>query len=242
MGKPFRMRLWLALVAILLVTWGYLPGEEVGAATAKGTGTITGVVKFVGEPPKLEKVPVTIDTARCGKERVPKVLIVGANEGVQYAIVSLTGIRSMPGKPPKRPELDQVDCEFVPRVVIIPVGTTLTVYNSDDFLHTFHTISTKNPPINRAQPGIRRILTERFHHPEVIAVTCSRHPWMKAWVVVAEHPYYAVTDDTGSFTFGDVPAGSYQLKVWHETLGETTRDVVVNPGAVTKLTFELTKY
>ena len=241
MRKLFRMRLWLALLAILWVTWGYLPGKETRGATAKGAGTITGVVRFVGEPPKLEKVPVTSDTARCGKERVPKALIIGANKGVQYAVISLTGIRSMPGKPPKRPELDQVDCEFVPRVVIIPVGSTLTVFNSDDFLHTFHTSSTRNRPLNRAQPGIRKILTERFRYPETIAVTCSRHPWMRAWIVVAEHPYYAVTDDTGSFTIGDVPAGSYQLKVWHETLGETARDVVVKPKAETKVTFELTK-
>jgi len=48
-----------------------------------------------------------------------------------------------------------------------------------------------------------------------------------------------VTDDSGSFALADVPAGSYQLKVWHETLGEGTKDVIVNSGAVTNVTFEL---
>ncbi len=58
--------------------------------------------------------------------------------------------------------------------------------------------------------------------------TCSL-----AWIVVAEHPCYTVAEETGSFRLADVPAGSHQLKVWHETLGETTKDV--------KVTFELTK-
>ena len=59
--------------------------------------------------------------------------------------------------------------------------------------------------------------------------------------MVAEHSYYAVTDDTGSFTLSNVPVGSYQLKVWHETLGEAKKDVTVHEKKETMVSFELTK-
>jgi hypothetical protein len=58
---------------------------------------------------------------------------------------------------------------------------------------------------------------------------------MKSWVVVAEHPFYAVTDAAGGFRIANVPPGKYKLRMWQEALGETTRDIVVGPqgGAAT---------
>ncbi|MFQ5917977.1 MAG: carboxypeptidase regulatory-like domain-containing protein [Candidatus Binatia bacterium] len=241
MGRLIRMGVWLALPVVLLGTWGYLSEKEVGVAATKGTGTIIGIVKFVGTPPSREKIPVVLDIEYCGEERISQALIVGPNRGIQHAVVSLVGMESSPKKGAKITHLDQVDCDFVPRVVIAPVGSPIIILNTDDFLHSFHTRSTKNPPLNKAQPSMRKVLKEKFRHPEIIEVSCDLHRWMKAWIVVAEHPYYIVTDDTGVFTLTDVPAGTYQLKVWHETLGETTKDVIVKPEAETKVTFELTK-
>ncbi|MFB3074616.1 MAG: carboxypeptidase regulatory-like domain-containing protein [Candidatus Methylomirabilales bacterium] len=125
--------------------------------------------------------------------------------------------------------------------MIAPVGSPIIILNTDNFLHTFHTISVKNPPVDKAQPNLRKVLKEKFDKPEIIEVNCDLHPWMKAWIVVAEHPYYTVTDGTGAFVLTDVPAGSYQLRVWHETLGQEAKDVVVNVGAEANVTFELMK-
>ncbi|MFQ5930246.1 MAG: carboxypeptidase regulatory-like domain-containing protein [Acidobacteriota bacterium] len=240
MGKLFRIGFWLALAVGLLISRGYSERQEARAA-AKATGTITGVVKFAGTPPSREKIPVVLDIEYCGEERISQELIVGADRGIQNAVVSLVGMESSPKSGAKIAHLDQVDCDFVPRVVIAPVGSPIIILNTDDFLHNFHTRSAKNPPLNKAQPSMRKVLEEKFKHPEIIKVSCDLHRWMKAWIVVAEHPYYIVTDDTGSFALADVPAGSYQLKVWHETLGEMTKDLIVKPGAETKVTFELTK-
>jgi hypothetical protein len=68
----------------------------------------------------------------------------------------------------------------------------------------------------------------------MVAVTCELHSWMKSWVVVAEHPFYALTDSAGAFRLPNVPPGKYKVRMWQEALGNVSRDVVVGPqgGAV----------
>jgi plastocyanin len=82
---------------------------------------------------------------------------------------------------------------FVPRVVVVPVGGTVEFLNSDRLLHNLHSAGTKNLTFNRTQPRGRTIPIV-FKKPEIIQVGCDLHPWMRAWVVVAEHPFYAVTN------------------------------------------------
>jgi hypothetical protein len=62
---------------------------------------------------------------------------------------------------------------------------------------------------------------------------------MQGWIVVVDHPYYAVTDADGRFTLADVPPGDYQLDVWHETLGEVTKPVSVAAGATSTVAAEM---
>jgi hypothetical protein len=78
-----------------------------------------------------------------------------------------------------------------------------------------------------------------FKRPEIIRVDCDLHPWMRAWVVVAEHPFYALTNDQGEFTLANVPAGQYTIQVWHERLGTVGRAVTVNDAAATTVTVEM---
>jgi hypothetical protein len=71
-------------------------------------------------------------------------------------------------------------------------------------------------------------------------VRCDIHPWMGAWWVSQEHPYYALTDANGAFTLGDVPPGDYTIEAWHETLGKVTHQVAVKPNGVVTFTLEMT--
>jgi hypothetical protein len=64
---------------------------------------------------------------------------------------------------------------------------------------------------------------------------------MRAWVVVAEHPFFAVSGASGEFALDNVPPGKYTLKIWHETLGAVTRDVTVDDKPVTSVTVEIGK-
>jgi len=51
---------------------------------------------------------------------------------------------------------------------------------------------------------------------------------MRAWVVVADHPFYTLTGEAGEFELPSVPPGKYTLQIWQETLGITTREVTVS--------------
>jgi hypothetical protein len=122
--------------------------------------------------------------------------------------------------------MDQKQCVFVPRVVVVPVGGTVEFLNSDRLLHNVRGGGKENPPFNRAQPHARTIAIG-FKSPEVLRVDCDLHSWMRGWIVVAEHPYYTVTNEEGEFVFENVPPGKYKLQVWQEVLGRVNQDITV---------------
>jgi len=113
------------------------------------------------------------------------------------------------------------------------------INNDDGILHNIHTYSTKNPPVNMAQPKFKKTIEAKFDQPEVIKVTCDAHGWMQGWFISEDSPYYAKTDENGNYKLTDVPAGEYEVKVWQEKLGEKTTKVTVAAGAEAKADFEL---
>lgn len=211
-----------------------------------GGGTIVGEVKLDGPIPPPKMVEIDKDPNVCGKEpRVHPSLIVSSTKAIENAVVSIKDIKK--GKklevPAKKIELVQKRCTFIPHVSIIPLGskgTTISIINEDPITHNIHTFSIDNAPVNQAQPKTVRELTASFEVPEIIKVQCDIHTkWMSAWFITVDHPYYAVSDAGGKFKLTDVPAGTYQLQVWHESLGSQTKEVAVKSGAEAKVTFEL---
>ncbi len=204
---------------------------------AQSGGSISGRVVLVGVAPQAKKIKVTKDNEKCGSEILNEELIVGADRGVKNAVVSVSGVK---GKPEGSPTLDQKGCTFAPHVVVVPTGGSLDILNNDGILHNFHTNSSKNAVINKAQPGFKKKMTESFAQPEVIRVVCDAHSWMAGWVVVTDDKS-AVSADGGAFKISDVPAGTHKLEIWHETLGKLTKEVTVKAGEEAKITIELSK-
>lgn len=214
--------------------WAY----EGGAVS--GGGTIKGTVKFTGTPPEREVLEVNKDKEVCAVGvKKSKDLVVAADGGVEFAVVSLTNIATGKAFPEGATVLDQAGCEYLPYVVVVRKGAELEILNSDGILHNIHTYSEKNKPVNRAQPKFKKKLTETFSEPEMIKVTCDVHGWMKGWLAVVEHPYFAITDAGGAFELTDVPAGEYEIKVWQEKLGESTQKVTVPAGGEASVAFEM---
>jgi hypothetical protein len=206
--------------------------------TQEGSATIVGAVKYAGMLPTPKELDVTArDKEVCAKEGKTKTsedLVVDvATKGVKNAVVSITA--SLDPKysyksPPilaKNPELDQRGCWFYPHVQVVPMGVSIDIFNNDGILHNIHTYSIKNPVMNTAQPKYKKKIYAKFDIAEIISVKCDVHNWMSAWLVVSEHPYYAVSDEKGNFKLENVPAGSYQLQCWHETLGTEIQEVTV---------------
>jgi hypothetical protein len=135
--------------------------------------------------------------------------------------------------------LDQKGCVFAPHIVLTAPGK-LAVLNSDPVSHNVHTDPAKNEPVNAILSKLKRKAAIAVEAPEIIPVKCDQHGWMSAYIVVAEHPYYAITDESGAFRLRDVPPGTYTVEVWHQTLGKVQQQTAVEAGktAALKLSYK----
>jgi plastocyanin len=212
------------------------PAANPSVAAVQGKGTIAGRVIFKGNY-KPGKLSIGKDREVCGDAKQDPALLVGADGGLQNAVIQINGLRQ--GKiPANAAELDQKNCQYVPHVLVVPTGAKVTIKNNDGILHNIHTESKANTPFNRAQPKYLKEINETFSKPEIIAVRCDVHGWMSGWIVVTDNVFLGVSGADGAFTLTDVPAGKYMLEAWHEKLGKTTQTVDVRPGETANMTFE----
>jgi plastocyanin len=142
--------------------------------------------------------------------------------------------------PPAAPHLamEQRHETFAPHVLAVPVGTTVDFPNHDPMLHNVFSASpAKKFDLGMYDQGETKSVT--FDTAGVVRVGCNVHPKMEAFIVVHPNPYVAVTDRQGSYTITGVPAGSYQVRVWHERLAERQMPVVVRDGQVQPVNLQL---
>jgi len=205
------------------------------AGTAIGA-ELTGTVVVSGRAPDTQKVPVTIDQYVCGTEKDAGDLLLSPRKGLKNAVVWIENPPADAAAPtqPAKVEMDQNGCVFIPRVVVVPAGGTVDFLNSDRLLHNIHATPKLNVSFNRTQPKSRTIPIT-FAKPEIVRINCDLHSWMVGWVVVAAHPYYAITGADGQFAFENLPPGKYNLQVWHERLGtvQASATVGTQPERVT---------
>lgn len=179
-------------------------------------GSVTGKVTNADSVPFAEKISIQRDQAVCGESHLNP-SSPGTGSGVQGSIVWLEGIRE--GKEfafEKSPKLEQRGCQFLPHVQIVAPGTTMLITNDDAVLHNYHVTTAGTTVTNEAQPEGSPAHEMTLKRPGLHQVVCDVHPWMKGFIMVAEHPYYAVTDQDGRFTLSDVPPGAYKLRIWRD--------------------------
>jgi len=211
-----------------------------GGAVSDG-GSVSGVVKFKGAAPAPKKLEITKDKEVCAKsgKTDPSLIVSGGN--LINAVVTITDINKGKKMEPQKVKLDQNGCEYKPHVLAMAAGSSVDILNPDGILHNVHSYSKANSPFNMAQPKFKKTITVKVDKPEVINLKCDVHGWMNAWLFVAANPYFSVTDNSGGFKLTDVPAGTYNVEVWHETLGKASQKVTVKAKADTKVTFEMGK-
>lgn len=231
------------LVIGLFGLFGFFSGVAVayeGGSVANG-GSISGTVKIAGEVPAVKPLKIDKDEKVCGTSKVNPGLVVDKDKAVKYAVVTLTHIKK--GKPldtKAKVVIDQRTCEFAPHIVVVPIGATLNITNSDPITHNIHTFGFENDPINKAQPSSLPVIPAKFEYPETIKAKCDIHKWMRAVIIATDHPYVAVTDAGGKFKLTDVPPGTYKMEVWHEhkKLKTVKLEVTVKAGADTAVTVD----
>ena len=203
---------------------------------------VKGKVKYVGKPPKAKRLRMDADPVCAASHREAaraESFIVDADGNLANVIVYLEGV-SYSGKAPTKPVvLDQSGCIYSPHVVGLRAGQPLKILNSDATMHNIHGLPKVNREFNFGMPKSLKEKSVTFEKAEsVFVVKCDVHPWMKSYAQVFDHPYFAVTDDSGSYTISGLAPGKYVLEAWHEKLGLQTVDLSVDEsGATQNFTF-----
>ncbi|MFQ5628115.1 MAG: carboxypeptidase regulatory-like domain-containing protein [bacterium] len=238
MVSKLTRSLLTSVVAIALCL--VLTGTTSQAAPSEG-GSISGTITFKAKAPPPTTIKVDKDIEVCGThEKYSEELIVSKTGGLMNVVVQVVGAKgeiTIP-KGKDRPSLTQKGCQFTPHVQVVPAGTRINVLNEDGIAHNIHSLSVDNPSFNQQQPGAKkRIVTKKndFSVPEIIPMKCDIHGWMKAWIVVADHPYTAISNEKGAFKISGIPAGTYTVEFWHETLGKQSQEVAIKDGADTEI-------
>lgn len=141
-------------------------------------------------------------------------------EGLKARPKPLTAVVAMKGK------------QFLPRVTVVPVGSTVTFPNDDPIFHNVFSLSGQNrfdlDLYKRPRSG-----TRTFEHPGVVRVYCNIHPQMSAVVLVVDSAHHVQPGKDGAFSIPDLPAGRYTLRAWHERGGEASAEVEVKAQGAT---------
>jgi hypothetical protein len=208
-----------------------------GAAAQAEYGTVKGRLVWGGDnPPRpsnaIEKGQAPKDGDVCAKDKpIPArdLLVDPKTKGVAYGFAYIVrpkgsnpeAVQSLISKAPKV-ELDQKNCAFEPYVLPMHQSQVLVIKSTDPKNHNVRYSAFSNPGFNQIiGPGGAmevKLVAERF--PIVLA--CDIHPWMKGYVMVFDHPFFATTGTDGSFEINGIPAGDQNLIVWQEKVGFVT--------------------
>jgi plastocyanin len=140
--------------------------------------------------------------------------------------------------PAGRARMDQRNEEFIPHVLAVTVGTVVDFPNDDTKFHNVFSLSRVKPfDLGRYPVGHSKAVI--FDRPGIVPISCDIHTHMSAYVLVFNHPYFAVADEDGRYTIGSVPTGTYTLKVWSESGQADAKTIVVASGQTTDCDFRL---
>jgi plastocyanin len=139
---------------------------------------------------------------------------------------------------PPRAVMDQRNETFVPHVLAITTGTTVDFPNSDRIYHNVFSLS-KTKPFDLGRYAAGKSHAVRFDRPGIVRVFCEIHSHMSAFILVFNHPFFAVTDTEGRYRIDNVPPGNYTVVAWNEGLASEPRPVVVPDGGTSELDFAL---
>lgn len=212
-------------------------------AISSSVYALSGTVRVDGRPQdRYVQVPQSEWKACGGVVKKVEDLIVGPEGQLKNAVVwveaDFTSEELNRTKTNKVEFIDQKQCDFVPRIVTIPLNGRV-VFRSSDMVR--HGVAGFMPSgqnqfdylINQKDQTVDATFTQLGPHP----IRCGFHQWMAATVFVQKHPFYAVTDNTGRFELKDLPRKKYTLHVWHERMGLMQTEVAPGQRSV-ELTYQ----
>ncbi len=227
---------YFGLVTVM-VTVSASAGSSIGASAG---AVLQGVVTFRGTIAPPQKIAVSRDALFCGTTATIQPLLVhAASKGVVDAVVSLSEPAAQPSdtQPPDA-VIRNRQCAFERRISVMRVGARVEVANDDPVLHNTHIRGNGKTILNVAMVAHGPNVQKQIRKPGMLDVKCDAHKFMQGHVVAFDHPYFALTDETGHFQITVVPPGLRQITVWHETLGTLQKEVRVPAEGTISVAFD----
>ncbi len=216
------------------------PKKEDDASAA----TVSGKVSFSGDKPAMKTLSMDATPACARAHTTPQKsqeVMVNENGTLKNVFVWVkSGLPDKAWPAPATPvKLDQKGCMYEPHVFGVMAGQDIEIANADPTNHNIHPLPKENREWNESQPPSGEAKKKSFARQEVmIPVKCNVHPWMRAYIGVVGHPFFAVTGDDGTFTIKGLPPGTYKVEAWHEKFGAKEMDVTVAPKDTKTADFE----
>ena len=183
-------------------------------------GSLSGKVNFDGKGPKKKVLKMDADPICGSSHKTPpyrQSFIMNEKGYLKNVLVYLKNVKYDGKIPTEKAILDQSGCIYKPHVQGIMAGQELLIKNSDATLHNIHGLPKLNSEFNFAMPKVVKEKTIKIEKPEEsIYIKCDVHPWMKSYISVFDHPYFAVTDEDGNYKINDIPPGTYEVIAWQE--------------------------
>jgi plastocyanin len=176
-------------------------------------GTIVGVAttKEAARP----AIRATIDPAVCGSSVPDESVLVAGGGQLANVVVSVPGVKAAP---PAEVTFANEKCRFVPRVGLLRPGGAVKMLSKDATLHTMHAAGADGRAFFNVSIPVQNVTLSRpVDKAGLVTLSCSTHTWMRGFVHVTEE-LSGLSGADGRYRLEGVPAGKYQLRVWHETL------------------------
>ena len=213
-------------------------GSGIGLVESAHAGTLEGIVRYLGVQPNPRVLPVTEDQAHCGQEvSIQTIHLHDTHGALSDAVVSVEGLEKDIGIEPTERSVLNMRCAFSPRIEIARKGQKVEVRNQDPILHNTHIKYGKRTFLNVAQVPGGKPIVKRLRWSGLHTIRCDKHVFMEAYLHVFSHPFYALTNQTGTFRITGIPAGDHHVRVWHETLGMLEKLVSISTNGTVQLNF-----
>jgi plastocyanin len=217
-----------------------LPTRKIDPTTV---GSITGRVTLEGSPPAPNAIDMSAEPF-CEKSNTtpvfPQQVVAGDDGRLANVVVFVKDFSAeyIVDAPGASPTLSQRGCMYEPHVVALRAGQTLEIRNQDQATHNVLAMPERNPKWNRSETPGSAPIEETFRIPELgIPVRCNVHPWMKSYVFVFSHPYYAITGRDGQWELKNIPPGTYTIEAWQERYGTQNATITIDPKELKSVDF-----
>jgi plastocyanin len=176
--------------------------EPAAARRRRGLASVVACLGLAGAlPAAAAQIQARLTDQKGGP--VPDAVIVAAPRSGQRAAVR-----------PEPAVVDQIDKTFVPHVLAVVEGTPVLFPNKDDIRHHLYSFSaakTFELPLYEGTPAAPVV----FDRPGVVVLGCNIHDFMRGYVFVSASPYFAASGEDGGAAIAGLPAGGYEVTVWH---------------------------